>query len=704
MLNLPGNVYPSQMSTSNISLAEKLGGFPIEDATASLLKKFMWRNNSGSETALYNEQNAPPFVFQEQITSYPIPASPPTDFVVLSTSDIATAFGISVSELVPFQTTLNGSPAFQVSRSTLYSYIYKFSYCRLQPFIGNVDNSFTGITAISKINLLSLSIPFNFRDNAWAGTIYRTTTTGALSLNGSDVVLPTQVPYIFDNGYFNLYANDTSTLSGNTINRNRAPAITCYVYTGGLGITGGGGGGVATVTAGTGITVTGTATSPIINNNGVVSLTAGTGITLTGTSNDPIITSSGGSGPLGFAVNSSISYQRDLVTFYDSDGPKTIRKWLSYNDPVTGEPVFAVQLAIFSPALTASGQPSASVNWDVACTGFQVVVTNPTDYTSQYISSVYAIAQTGGSVYATLVGYTAGAQSATPAGGVSWNQIFSTNGTAYIRSTSTTITGGSASGTITFNSIVGTSPESPYTTTTASFSITWATPTNTLSIAALSGQTFLTTYASTTYTLSVSGITTAGNYAHAVTPTGGTVNNPTSSGTFTFTTPIHKNNTGSRSLALATTFTRPINATGTSYSALLNKTASPTTSFTYQSFYYFTVGTGTVPVRSDIITGSAFATGTGVTVLGNAQLGIATVEITNPNAYPSAFWFGLRSTLTQPTVFKTGTSPSLMNDVAYTNGGTVALEPDTPPSGYIAESYTLYGITLQTGKTYVLIS
>jgi hypothetical protein len=407
------------------------------------------------------------------------------------------------------------------------------------------------------------------------------------------------------------------------------------------------------------------------------------------------------SGSLGFVVNGSISYQRDLVTFYDPDGPKNIRKWLSYTNPETGEPTFAVQLATFSPGLSATAIPSSSVNWDVVCSGFTVNITNPTDFTSEYISSVYAIAQTAGSVTAVLASYTTTGPSTTPAGGVNWNQTFSTNGTAFIRSTSTTINGGSASGTITFNRVVGTSPESPY-GTTASFSITWVTPTNAITITPLSGQTFLTTYGSTTYDVNVTGITTAANYANVVTPTGGTVNNASGDGTFTFTTPIHKDNAGSRSLALATTFTRPVNVTGTSYSIILNTTASPTASFTYPSFYYFTVGIETIPVRDDIISGSAFAAG--VTVLGNSQLGIPTVEITNPNAYPSAFWFGLRTALTQPTIFQIGTSPALMNDVGYTDGGTVDLEPDTPPAGYIAESYTLYGITLQIGKTYVRIS
>lgn len=117
-----------------------------------------------------------------------------------------------------------------------------------------------------------------------------------------------------------------------------------------------------------------------------------------------------GTGPLGFVVNSGISYQRDLVTFYDTDGPKTIRKWLSYTNSA-GQPTFAVELATFSPGLTATGRPSASVNWDVSCIGFQVGVTNPPDFTSEYISSVYAIAQSSGNVYTTLAGYTAASKS-----------------------------------------------------------------------------------------------------------------------------------------------------------------------------------------------------------------------------------------------------------------------------------------------------
>jgi hypothetical protein len=46
----------------------------------------------------------------------------------------------------------------------------------------------------------------------------------------------------------------------------------------------------------------------------------------------------------------------------------------------------------------------------------------------------------------------------------------------------------------------------------------------------------------------------------------------------------------------------------------------------------------------------------------------------------------------------------LLSDVSVTSGNTVSLQPTTPPAGYVAEQYTLYGITLQPGTTYVSIS
>ena len=63
----------------------------------------------------------------------------------------------------------------------------------------------------------------------------------------------------------------------------------------------------------------------------------------------------------------------------------------------------------------------------------------------------------------------------------------------------------------------------------------------------------------------------------------------------------------------------------------------------------------------------------------------------------------VRSAASQPTTFQTGASSSLLSDVGVTTS-TLNLEPDSPPSGYSAEQYNLYGITLQPGNTYVSIS
>jgi hypothetical protein len=109
-----------------------------------------------------------------------------------------------------------------------------------------------------------------------------------------------------------------------------------------------------------------------------------------------------------------------------------------------------------------------------------------------------------------------------------------------------------------------------------------------------------------------------------------------------------------------------------------------------------------IPTRADII--NNITVETGVTVLGDQVKTLATQSITNSSANPRAFWFVVRSSASQPTVFKTGASAGLLSDVAYTNGGTVALAPDSPLPNYVAENYQLYGFTLQSGSTYVSIS
>jgi hypothetical protein len=387
-----------------------------------------------------------------------------------------------------------------------------------------------------------------------------------------------------------------------------------------------------------------------------------------------------------------------LTGFVNNGTTSTVR-----TAAITGG-VLSLTLATFTPTVGATGLATSSLNWDVACTGFRATADNPADILDQYISSVASVAQVSGSVSTTLGNYSAGAYSATPAGGVDWGISYTTNNsTSYIRSTSTDITGGSASGTVTFNYYDG----SGFSTwgTTATFSISWATPTHSVSVTNLTGNTFLQTYTSTPYTVSGTGITTSGNRVYSVTATGGTVSSGTGSGTFTFTTPIHKGNTGtSRYVTLSTTLTRPVAVTGTSYTATLGptNTSNPTATFTYPTYWLWTTSVGTVPTRADIINGTGVEAG--VTVLGDQVKVLSTQAINNTDSNPRAFWFAVRASASQPTSFKTGASAGLLSDVAYTDAGTIGLEPDSPPSGYTAENYHLYGFTLQPGTTYVSIS
>jgi hypothetical protein len=221
----------------------------------------------------------------------------------------------------------------------------------------------------------------------------------------------------------------------------------------------------------------------------------------------------------------------------------------------------------------------------------------------------------------------------------------------------------------------------------------------------LTGSTFLQTYTGVAYTVSGTGITTSANRVYSVTATGGTVSSGTGSGTFTFTTPIHKDNTGtSRYTTLSTTFTRPVAVTGTSYTATLGptNTSSASASFTYPSYWLWSASVATVPTRADIINGTGVESG--VVVLGDQVKTLATQAINNTDPNPRAFWFAVRSSASQPTTFKTGASAGLLSDVSYTDAGSIGLEPDSPPAGYTAENYHLYGFTLQPGTTYVSIS
>jgi len=359
--------------------------------------------------------------------------------------------------------------------------------------------------------------------------------------------------------------------------------------------------------------------------------------------------------------------------------------------------MFNIVLASFTPTLSANSIPLSPLNWDETCTGFTVNVGNPDDFPSKYISSVASITTVDG--FTALNTFATAGPTPAPGGGVDWTQSFTTDGDSHIYSDSNTINGGNASTTISFNA----TPGGLY-SQTLPLSILWLTPSLGINAANLSGQTFLTTYASTTYSLAVTNMLNPANYVHDVTAVGGTVSNPLGNGTFTFTTPVHKDNTGiTRTVSTTTRFTRPISVTGTSY--FVDLSAGPdgfTTTFTYPSFWLLKpplTNPPTPPALNEIVSGSSFI----VTTLGDRQRTVAQY-VTNSTSVIQTFWFGLLSTLVQPTVFKAGGNPINASDfIPFVDS--VVLYPTPTPSGYNPVTYTLYGINVQAGTVlYVGIS
>ena len=409
---------------------------------------------------------------------------------------------------------------------------------------------------------------------------------------------------------------------------------------------------------------------------------------------------SGGDSP--FVFTTSGDY-RTLTGYKESGVTNTVRTAEFSGD------LLRLTLATFTPSFSASGNPSSTNNWDVPATGFSVSVDNPSDVTNDFISSVYSITQTSGSVNGTLSNYSAGSYSQTPSGGVDWNQTFTVDNTnSYIRPISTSRTGGSAGATIKFNHNDGS--ESEYTDSNTSFSVNWSTASMSLSKSNVSGKTFLKSYASTSYSTSTSGISNSSNTSHALTASGGTLSTNSGSGyvsgTFTFTSPIHKDNTSdTRTVSNTCTFTRPVDVTGTSYTTDQSSTTSNVSaSFTYPSFWIWTTGVGTPPTVADIIDDS---TSTGfeseVNQLADQTRTFSVQSVNNSDSNPRAFWFAVKNSASQPGTFKTGASAGLLSDVSTTDGGTITLVPDSPLSGQTGESYHIYGFTLQPGTTYVEI-
>ena len=440
----------------------------------------------------------------------------------------------------------------------------------------------------------------------------------------------------------------------------------------------------------------------IENNELVVNYTDGIVVNL-----GNIVGYTGSQGPVGYTGSGSGVGASNLV--FSEDG--NARVLSSYRDddgetyPVrttelTGG-VFKINLASFTPVLSSSALPSGNLLWDQPCQGFTVTVANPDDFLDQYISSVKSLEVLAGSVQTQLGQYSTFGPSTPPGPGVDWSQTFSVSGNSYIRSNGTGTSGGSAGGRLKFNvTDIDTGDVFEHFGNTA-WAVNWGNPTLSVVMSVMSGNSFLNPYNSTSYSITVGGMSNAANYSVSVTATGGTPSNLSTSGTLTFTTPIHKNNTNIlRTINVSVTYNRPQQVTGTAYSVTLSASDSPfRVTFTYPSFWLFTANVATPPTLADVVNGTSFIGG--VTALGN-QAKTFSAFVNNSQNVPRVFWMGVRSSASQPTVFQTGANASLLSDVLITTSS-VSLAPTPTPQGFIEEPYTLYGIILQPGSTYVKI-
>ena len=375
--------------------------------------------------------------------------------------------------------------------------------------------------------------------------------------------------------------------------------------------------------------------------------------------------------------------------FLDGDGTEQVVRTTSISNGY-----LTLEVANFSPVVSANGQ---SRSWDQPVSQWSVTVDNPTDFLTNYVSGVapYLTSITG-SVTSGVDLYSTSGPSSTPAGGVDWNQTFTVDGDSPIYSSTSDLTGGSASATVSFLDKNGDTISD-----TATISFSWQTASNAISFGNLSGKNFLESYPSTTYNLTINGISNLANTSTLITSSQGSLSNPNDDGTITFTNPIHKNNNSGRTITATTDFTRPSTVTGTEYTDQdISSDSSISASFTYPSFYIFTSSTGVSPTRADIVDGDDFDSAT-VTELGNQVKTFA--QTVNLASAPKAFWFAVRSSASQPTSFQTGASEALLSDTPYVSG-VVSLEPDSPAAGYVAEDYNIYGITLASTSTYINIS
>ena len=146
-----------------------------------------------------------------------------------------------------------------------------------------------------------------------------------------------------------------------------------------------------------------------------------------------------------FETSGSNDEFRIGTIFIDPDGTQQTVRASDFNGGF-----LRLEVARFSPSVSANGQ---SRSWDQPVTQWSVTVDNPTDFTTNYVSGVKSpLTGITGSVTSDVTLYSTSGPSVTPGGGVDWTQTFSTDSDSPIYSSTSDLTGGSASATVSFRS------------------------------------------------------------------------------------------------------------------------------------------------------------------------------------------------------------------------------------------------------------
>ena len=401
----------------------------------------------------------------------------------------------------------------------------------------------------------------------------------------------------------------------------------------------------------------------------------------------------GGSEGVGLVWNEDDEGIWRATQFRESAGADPVNVINTQFEPFEGATnVLVLTLAGGNFAVSAVSGPW---NWDAIAGNFRVVVENPA--TDNPITAVADLTNTV-RVQAAIANYVRDDPSPDYASDTTTTQIFTTDDDSRIQSESDDATGGTASATVNFTLSDGTAS-----TATAPLAVTWRNAGNALAAINLDERLFLSTYTTANLSVTISNLSNpADNSETELTSTIGdpavatadtfSVNeeNGSFNSVVTFDPPIHKDS-GQRTIAATTTFTRPANVStasdGDGYTVDVERTREVSTDFTFPAIWRTS---NEAPANNNVVNGQTFAGGWNNTGVEGTALTIDVPAVTG--GIP--LWAGFRTAGGVPgtvAIF----NPALERFVdllpEQITQTVVNLSPTgagMPPAGYTAESYT----------------